>query len=227
MNWIAKSGWKFGSLLACGALMGVASWQTLSSRAWAGGDEREPGVRIATVDMLAVVERVVLSEPFATQRDALTKERTDAVDAMRNAMSDLEGRAKLLPAESPELKALQQDYAKAQQAAREATDNALSEIEALNLRQLSDAYVRVNEACKTLASELGYSHVLATRVGDLEFRSANVNGAVQEMIARGVVVSPGTDDLTQRLIERLGVAAVVVPAVGDALPQAVPAEAPR
>jgi Skp family chaperone for outer membrane proteins len=173
-------------------------------------------VRIATVDTLAVVERLVLSEKFAPARDALAADKNKAMEPLAKALDDFEARAKLLQPGAPELKPLQEQYQQTQRQLDQMAEAARREVEALNVKQISDAFKTVNESAGAMADKLGYTHVLSSRGGEPALRSSTVNLAVQEMIARGVVKAPAEDDLTQRLFDELGIANVVVPSTTPA-----------
>lgn len=179
-------------------------------------------VRIATVDTLAVVEKLVLSDKYAPARDALALEKNKAIEPLDAKVKDIEAKAKLLPQGAPELKGMQEDYQQTQRQIDQMVEAGRRDLEALNVKQISEAFKTVNEAASAMADKLGYTHVLSSRMGEASLRSGSINLAIQEMIARSVVKAPSEDDLTQRLMNELGVANVTVPAAQPA-PSAAPA----
>ena len=92
-------------------------------------------------------------------------------------------------------------------------------MEAFNVSQLGEAYRAVHEAAAAMADKLGYTHVVASKMGPTTLRSLTVNNAVQEMIARPVVKAPAEDDITQRLIDGMGLTNVVAPEVTPPAPE--------
>lgn len=168
--------------------------------------------RIATVDTLAVVERLVLSDKYSPARDALAAEKNKAMEPLDAKLRDIEARAKLIQANDPQIKSMQDEYQQTQHQLDQMSEAARRELETLNVKQIGEAFRTVNEAASAMADKLGYTHVLGSRLGEANLRSTTVNLAVQEMIARSVIKAPTEDDLTQRLITELGVANVVVPA---------------
>lgn len=202
--------------------MGAA---VMSTRAFTTAPQTAPApVRLATLDSLAVVEKLVLSDKYAPARDALALEKNKAMEPLAKTMDDILAKAKLLQNGSPELQTLQQQYQQAERQLEQLGAAAKQELEALNVKQISEAFTTVNESAAALADKLGYTHVIASRTGPTALRSSTVNLAVQEMIARTVIKAPAEDDITQKLIEELGLTAVQVP-VAPAVPQD-PAAAP-
>ncbi len=198
--------------LLCATGVGFVAAKSFSATAAAQGPAVTAAApRIATVDVLAVVERFVLSDKFTPAREALAAEKNKAMEPIAATLDSIEAKAKLLPANSPELRPLQEQYQQAQQQLDAMSETARREVEAFNVKQLNEAYGTVNDAASALADKLGYTHVLASRNGPTSLRSTTVNNAVQEMIARPVVKAPAEDDLTQRLIDQLGLATVQIP----------------
>lgn len=166
--------------------------------------------RIATVDTLAVVERMVLSDRYKPARDKLTDEKNAALKVMRDSIANLETRAQGLAQDSPELRALAQQYSQLSESLQNEEQKAVAEQDAFNAQQIAEAYRLVTDAASKLGTERGYTHVVQTRGGEVTFRSRGVAGTIQEILARNVISSPASDDLTQALIEQFGVANVSV-----------------
>lgn len=198
------------------ALLVALGAAAMSSRAFSPAPQAASSApaRIATVDALAVVEKLVLSDKYAPARDALALERNKAIEPLDAKLKDIEARAKLLQAGAPEIKGMQEEYQATQRQIDQMVDAGRRDLEALNVKQISEAFKTVNEAASAMADKMGYTHVLSSRMGEASLRSSSVNLAVQEMIARSVVKAPAEDDLTQRLMNELGVANVEVPAPG-------------
>jgi Skp family chaperone for outer membrane proteins len=182
------------------------------------------GVRIATIDTLAVVERMVLSDKYKPARDKLTEEKNAALKVMRDSIANLEQRAQGLAQDNPELRALAQQYSDQTQQLQQAEQNAVAEQDVFNAQQIAEAYRLVTDAASKLGAERGYSHVVQTRAGEVTFRSRGVAGTIQEILARNVISSPASDDLTTALIEQFGVANIDVEQASQPTP--APASAP-
>jgi Skp family chaperone for outer membrane proteins len=187
--------------------------------------------RIATVDALALVERVVLSEPYDKARNDKTSQIRSAIQPLSDKINDINTRASAVSQEAPDFGAqmdkLRAEFEEAQPKLQEAQKAGQAELEALNAAQLREAYKIVYDATDKLASSLGYSHVLVSRTGEPTFRSTDVNNIVQEMVARSVLKTEAADDLTQRLITELKLENVKVPDLNAPATTPAPAEAPR
>ncbi len=186
--------------------------------------------RIATVDTLAIVERMVLSDRYKPARDKLTEEKNAGLKVIRDSIANLEERAKGLAQDSPELQDLAQQYNQLTQSLQSEEQKAIAEQDVFNAQQIAEAYRLVTDAATKLGTERGYSHVVQTRGGEVSFRSRGVAGTIQEILARNVISSPTADDLTPALIDQFGVANVDIeaPAAGaapaaPAAPQTAPA----
>jgi Skp family chaperone for outer membrane proteins len=214
--------------LAVGAAVGGGVFMAAaSSRAVAQGGVAT-SQRIATVDTLAVVERMVLSDRYKPARDRLTDEKNAGLKVMRDSIASLEARAQGMAPDSPELRALAQQYSQLSESLQSEEQKAVAEQDAFNAQQIAEAYRLVTEAAAKLGNERGYTHVVQTRGGEVPFRSRGVAGTIQEILARNVISSPAGDDLTQTLIEQFGVANVNVdlPPAAAATPVAVPVGQP-
>lgn len=189
-------------------------------------------VRIATVDVFAVVERVWLGEQYISARTALADATNKEIDALNVKMDEMRTKAQALAKDSPELKALSDEFVKLQQEAQQKQNSGGDEMERLSTLQLAQAYQQVMTEAETLAKGMGYTHVIASKTGKLEFRSTTMNGALQELLARPIVISDSTDDLTTALLAKFPEppAQSASPAAGStAVPtgQATPAAQPK
>jgi hypothetical protein len=221
---------RFGILVAVVAAAGLAGAATTMlltpSPAVAQAGASTSAQRIATLDALAVVERMILSERYKPARDKVTEEKNVKLKVLSDSLRGVEERAKGLAQDSPELQALAQEYQQTSQRLQDAERQAVGELDVFNAEQIAEAYRLVVEAANTMAASKGYTHVVQTRIGDVKFRSKNVTGIIQEVLARPVIQSPTADDITQALITQFGVENVSIEPEAIAAPNAVPGAAP-
>ncbi|HYF13484.1 MAG TPA: OmpH family outer membrane protein [Phycisphaerales bacterium] len=196
--------------VAAGSMAGGVLASRTSSPAFAQGGPAPASVRIATVDVLAVVERMILSPKYAPAREKLQSERSEELRELSDRMRALETRARDMKPETEEFKTLAAEFQGIEATFQQRQQAAHGELEALNVKDLTDAYRDVFNAAHELARTQGYTHVIATRAGEPVFRSNNAAGVVQEMIARPVLVGVPGDDITQRLVEKLNLQDVQV-----------------
>ena len=218
-----------GLAVAIGLSLG---WNGLGESAQAQGSSQAQPVRIATADILNVVERMFLSDRYRVAREAAVQAANKKLEPMLATRAEIETQARALPPESPELKPLEARYNANEQALQQTQQTEQAQIEASNTQQLTEAYRLVVEKAQALAKSMGYTHVVSTKLDPSGIRSTSVPGAVQEMLGRPFVMGDVADDLTERLIKEFGLENVSasVPAavpVGETPPQPVAApEAP-
>lgn len=193
-------GWLPGLALAgvvgAAATLGALFAQPQGAVAQGGGAATSPAVsRVATVDIFAVVERVWLSDANMAARTALAETTNKELETLNGKMQDLRFRATTMGKDSPEIQPISEEFAKVQQEAQQKQQQGNTEMERVSTLQLGEAYQIVMVEANKLAAELGYTHVLASKIGDLTFRSNTMNGALQELLARPVVVSSPADDI--------------------------------
>jgi Skp family chaperone for outer membrane proteins len=187
--------------------------------------------RIATVDILGITEKMILSEKYLSARDTNTASQNKMIEALDRGLKDVITRAQGTQENTPERKALEQEYATKEQDLQRTAQQARAQIEQFNTIQVAECFKMVADAANKLGMELGYTHVISTRSGEPTIRSNNVAGAVQEILARPIILGTAGDDLTERLVRQLGLENIATPAAlpttsgGDA--GATPAGAPK
>ena len=186
--------------LGVGLAVSLVGWSATTD----AQDSRQapPIPRIATVDTLGLVERMLASDRYRPAQENFLKQENEKLRPLADELASLENRGLALPQGSPELERLGQEFDKKQEAFQEARAAAFARIDAYNADQVREAYRLVLEAVDGLSNDLGYTHVLSTRTGEATIRSQNVPGALQEILARPVAKASRADDLTDRLIRQ-------------------------
>jgi hypothetical protein len=159
-------------------------------------------VRIATADVLGVVERMILSDRYRPAQVAFTEEQNNRLKPLADELVALENRGATLPPNSPDLENLSKQFEQKRDDFQRARQEALAKIDAFNTDQVREAYRLTLQAVDDLANQRGYTHVLSSRTGPATIRSDNVAGALQEILARPVAKANATDDLTDELIKQ-------------------------
>jgi len=183
--------------------------------------------RIASVDVLGIVARFLESDRYKPSNIEKAQKFDTQLKALIGELSLIEKQGQGLTQQSPEFAPLQQQFQAKQREFEQARNDAQGQIEQFNTNQVTEAYRLTVEAANSLASELGYSHIIVSRGEGAKINSNNVAGAVQEIIARPLIKSNAADDLTERLIKQFGLENVVLDAPPAATaPAADPAGAP-
>lgn len=201
-------------------------WNGIGADAVAQGSAQAQPVRIATADILNVVERLFISDRYRPAREASVQAANKKLEPMLATRAEIENMARALPPESPERKALEERYYANEQALQQAQQAEQNQIEMANTQQLTEAYRLVVEKAQALAKSMGYSHVVSTKLDPTGIRSTSVPGAVQEMLGRPVVLADPADDLTDRLLKEFGLENVALPTPDVQAPAAMPTPTP-
>lgn len=193
----------------------------LLARTAPGREDSAPEVgpaKIATLDSLAVIEALLASDRFKPARDAFESQQRAKLDRNRLDMDEIQKKYAALPDASEQRATLAQEFS----TKRQAEETMLVEAEKYNTQQVIEAYRVTIDAAGAVAAKLGYSHVLSTRNDPSLIRSENVPGAIQEILARPVLRSPTSDDVTSAVLNELN----VKPAPAQT-PAAAPTDAPK
>ncbi len=210
--------WAIAGVAALGAVALLWNQAVRAER----GAEGEP-TRVAVIDVLGTVQRLFESERYKPARDEFeAKLLTETVQPARAAMTDLKARYDALAPDSPDRARLSAEY---DQKSRE-VDLASTFAEEFNTRQLAEAYRVVIETAGSVAKERGYTMVVASRTDRDFIKGANVNTAVQEMLARPVLVAPEGADITTAVTAALKLDAAMAPASPPASPSVAPQTPP-
>lgn len=162
-------------------------------------------VRIATADVLSLVEKLASSDRYLPAREEKMKALRTPIEQLQKELDDLRTKITNIPdfqtnAEAqPEIQKFQQKTQNLQ-AMQQA---AQSEAENFNTSQLQEAYKIIVDTANSIANSKGFTHVLATKSPESKMSSGNVAGLLQEMLARPVIKSIPADDITQDIIKEL------------------------
>jgi len=193
-------------------------WNGIGDSAVAQGPAVSQPVRIATADLLNVVERMFLSDRYRPAREAGVLAANKKLEPMLATRAEIEAQARALTPDSPDRKTLEERYYANEQMLQQAQQAEQNQIEASNTQQLVEAYRVVVERAQAMAREMGYTHVVSTKLDPTGIRSTSVPGAVQEMLGRPVVMADAADDLTERLIKEFSLENVTIGAPGAPAP---------
>lgn len=201
------------------ALALAFTWRGLGNAHARNASAAPEASKIAVLDILMIVEKLVDSERYRPARDSFQKDAADKINKNQTTFGELEAKFKSLPDDSPERPAIiqqAQDLRAEQQKIQEG-------VEKYNTDQVGEAYRLVIETASKLAGDRGYTHLLASRTDSQLLRSPNVQGAVQEMLARPILKMPAADDLTKDVMAELKISATpTAPAPADPAPAAEP-----
>jgi Skp family chaperone for outer membrane proteins len=162
-----------------------------------------PEVRIGTVDVYLISERIMEQEPLRAARQRVDDTYQQRLGEIETEGRQLEARLQVLTQNDPQVQqihtraeALQADYQRLLQERQQ-------ELEAINSRQLIDAFKQARDAAYQVAQRRGYTHIFSSRQFERPIETTTVGATLQEMLARPVLVGIPQDDLTETVIAEL------------------------
>ncbi|CAG0954823.1 hypothetical protein PHYC_00404 [Phycisphaerales bacterium] len=222
--------------LALAITLGVTAHQTTPAVAQNSSSAGAAPIRLATADILGVTDRLLQTDKYIsahrTHAETLNRTLALATDPMKIELENLSTQYRSLADSSPERTKIEEAFNEKKKQFDNETQRALMQDEIFKASQAGEVYRLVAEAADTMGTDLGYTHVVATRSGPIAIRSNNVSGVLQEMLARPVIKGIAADDLTERLMKRFGLEeppkAAPVPEQPPATPPApAPDSAPK
>lgn len=204
----------YGSLAAC-LFLGLAheGRSSVAAAAASGRVGLTDQARVGTIDVLAVVEKLIASEAYRGGRQKNEATAIEALKPLNDELDRMRKEASGLPDGSESLKALNARFMEKSRAFQEVTAKANEGVEMFNTAQVSEAYNLVSNAAVAMADARGYTHLFASKVGTFTLTSKNIPGAVQEMLARPLLKGVAADDLTEALVKEMKLELVQVPTV--------------
>lgn len=231
-----KNGIKgFGGVLVGGAL-GLA---LVAGLAWQGGmvhaqnsAQAPQSARIAVVDMIGVVDKLMATGSFKAARDqfdAGQQTKGQQIEAEAKALSEDAEKRKQAAATDEEKTRIDEETRSKMEELSTRYRGMQGETDVFTTSTLADAFKLATETAASVARAKGYTHVFASRTGDLP-RDRGAQLAFQEVLLRHVAVMPEGDDLTKEVERELKVDQVGMPGaegpVADQPPPA-PGEQPQ
>lgn len=185
---------------AAAAQPGGASGATGGGQPAAGGP-----VRIATVDIYAIVEKLMQRPDYKKAQDDLKAKWDPKLEAIQKDFSRIDADLQMIPQNDPK-------YAQVIKAGRDkqaeydkAVQDRQGEFEGLSARQLTESYSTARDAASRIAERQGYTHVFANRPPERAINASTLGASLQEFLARPLIKSPTGDDLTKAVASELKV----------------------
>lgn len=190
---------------------------------------RAEGVKFACVDVLDVAEKLFQSDRYSPVREKALKEKEGQRDALQAGLTELQQRIIAAGQESAEARTMMPTYQAKAQELQQFVQSADMDLDRLSTGQFNECYRLAVEASQSIAKQQGYTHLLASKMGALEFRSTQLQPALQEVLARPVLMTPAGDDLTAQVKKELKLEDKPAEATSEAKPDAAktPAPAPK
>ncbi|MDX2117367.1 MAG: OmpH family outer membrane protein [Planctomycetota bacterium] len=215
--------------LALSIALGLG-WRGIGSSAVAESANRfaPESAMVATCDVLSVVEKLNEAPRY---REALDQMRTEIQGRLGKMGADADEVKKKLAAAatgSPEADALSKEFSAKNSELQAAYQKATADFDALATKQVGEAFKLASETAYRIARANGYNVVISSKTVATDFRSNNIPGALQEILARPVIGIDASADITAQVMKELKLDAAPTPATpaAAAQPTTAPAAAP-
>ncbi|MBK7405666.1 MAG: OmpH family outer membrane protein [Phycisphaerales bacterium] len=198
------------SHLVLAAGIAGAVFATFLSHAWSEPAIASSGlygadIKVATVDVLKLLERMLDGEPYASERESNTKTWNDQISDLASQRDALVQSLSQMKPDDANAQALYEQYQGLQQRINGLSQEAGAAVDKLSAQQLADAYKHIHAAVQKVAEAGGYDRVFSSRMTTEDINADNTNVIVQEVLLRPVLRNAGGDDLTPQIMEELGI----------------------
>jgi len=213
-----------GLALAIGLGLG---WRGLGSSAVADSAMRAPeGATIATCDVLSVVEKLNEMPRYREALDQMRSEVQGRLAMMSTEIDEIKKKLATAANGSPESDELTRTLSTKNGEMQQAYQKATADFDALATKQIGEAFRLASETAYRIAKANGYNVVISTKTVGTDFRSTNIPGALQEILARPVIGSDASADITALVMKELKLDAAPTPATPAAASQPAATPAP-
>ncbi len=183
-------------LLAGGVLTLILGLRGISSQ--------DSGQRLASADVLTLVEDVLRTDVYADPRVKQEAELFDAMQAMQAQMQMMSQELQTLQPGDPRGPQLYADLQAKQLEAQNFQQRSFESFQSLGSGQAKEVYATVRAATARVAEREGFSHVIANRAGVEMEGTATLTAVTQEILARPLAVGADRHDLTALIRAELG-----------------------
>lgn len=199
-----------GLVVAIGLGLG---WRGTGSFAVADTTYKAPeSAQIAVCDILTVVEKLNETPRYREALDQMRNEVQGRLGAMSAELDDVQKKVASAPKGTPEADELGKTFSAKNTELQQAYQKATSEFDALATKQVGEAFKLASDTAQRIAKANGYNVVIASKPVTTDFRSNNIPGALQEILARPVIGIDSAGDITALVLKELKIDAAPTPA---------------
>lgn len=160
--------------------------------------------KVATVNVLALMQESLQQAPYLPEREKIADEFTAQIEAAEAQVQRLQQEIQLAGQNAPNAMQLRQQYQAAAQQLQQLGQQANTRFQALSADQAVLAYEQVHKATDKVAAAQGYRLVFASNRDAAIDAGGNLTAVTQEILARPVVYGSNTDDITELVRTELG-----------------------
>lgn len=161
-------------------------------------------VKIATVDMYWVIEKIMAKDEYKKAREDVSATWTRKAQDIEKQLKEMDSTLQVLAQNDPQVQTLLKQAQEKQAEYQKVQSDRQQELERLNSTQLIDTYKMVREVSAKVAEKMGYTHVFCNRSADRAIATTTVGATLQELLARPMIRGgEGADDLTKAVLQEM------------------------
>lgn len=153
--------------------------------------------RVATIDLMGLTQALLTTDAYAPEREEFGQQYAGRIQDLQTDLESLRNEIQVMQPNDPQRQQLAQQFQQGYQQLQQVAQEAQNEFDSFAAQQAADAYAEVRAEATSIAEERGYSHVIASRPGNEIEQRQSLATVTQEMLARPVVLSPESANLTQ------------------------------
>jgi len=159
--------------------------------------------RIAVVAAIRLMNELMESDRFKPERDTTEATLKESIAPIIEQGKALEERLRTLDQNSDEARQIKNQLMGLQGALARKQQDASIEFEKFIAGQTREAYRLIRESAVGIAEDRGFTYLIASQGADDEIVTGPVEGLVNDILGRPVMLSPESTDLTEEVREDL------------------------
>lgn len=159
--------------------------------------------RIATLDVYSLTERLMSLPSGLESVEAAVKPFQDEITKLQEEFDRMVAKLQTLPTNDPSFETTSNEGREKQSKLRRLQGEADAAIEAARAGLLVRTFNQVVEASNKVAAREGFAYVLNSRSAERAIETNSVTIALQELLARPMILAPADADITDRVAVEL------------------------
>ena len=162
-------------------------------------------IPVGRLDIYLVMQAQMSTEDFISERVELTEQYNARLDPLIDQIESRGDLLRLLDPSDPSSRERAEEYEMLRTQYNQLTAEAQTGVQTLYIQQLLNAYQMGADAANQIADEAGIEVLMASRAPGSKFDSTdNINIVLQDLLSRPILSSPAGTDITDQVLERLG-----------------------
>lgn len=181
--------------------LAVAAGARLHTPATAANEPPAAALKIATVDMIDIALKMFASASNANARQPIIDKQRAMEFELQSMQQSLQGMQQAKQEGTAEFQTKLKFY----QEKGQEFQKLQAQYDAMQIKQVSDAYTATVNAADTIATRMGYTMVLSSKSARSPFVAPNMQAVIQDFLVRPVVKQGPGDDITEAVIKELNI----------------------